>query len=77
MLTIFLGITTLVCGVGWWVARREVVMLIWCWKERKLPPPTDEVLDRAYKEAAILRGKRLRQFKSGKLFETKIECDCE
>lgn len=52
-------------------------MLIWCWKERKLPPPTDEVLDRAYKEAAILRGKRLRQFKSGKLFETKIEYDCE
>lgn len=64
MLTIFLGITTLVCGVGWWVTRREVLMLIWCWKKRKLPPPTDEELDQAYKGVAGHRKQSLFRFRN-------------
>lgn len=52
MLTVFFGLTTLVCGVGWLVARLSLFILLWCWQERQLSPPTNEELNRAKKEVA-------------------------
>lgn len=52
MLTIIFGITTLVCGIGWLGTRFELFVILWCWQERQLSPPTDEELERAKKEVA-------------------------
>ena len=63
MLTALLGVTTLVCGVEWYFSRTGMLMLLWCWQERKLSPPTDEELERAAKAVARKRVQTLLRFK--------------
>lgn len=41
MLTVILGITTVICAVGWFFSRVTIKTLLYCWKDRGYPLPTD------------------------------------
>lgn len=57
MLTVFFGITTLVCGIGWFITWHGFQMMLVCWKERNIDPPSDAELEKA-KQILLKRWKR-------------------